>query len=143
MLNEMFSTKKICKQILTNPHCESKGHNFETFWRKTTWRINLVNKNSQAKAPHMFSALGPTASKTVIASHGLLFSRNVGKPYTDQSILLVFFDSIWKENTHKPSKAEAAKNFFFGVYVVGIICYDECFLFHVMTGRHFFIKVSR
>ena len=27
---------------------------------------------------------------------------------------------------------------FSSVYGIGTICFDECFLFHVMTGRHYF-----
>ena len=59
----------------------------------------------------MFSALGPTASKTVIASHGLLFSRNAGKPYTDQSILLVFLTPSEKKTHTNLQKQKLQKTF--------------------------------
>ena len=42
------------------------------------------------------------------------------------------------ETSHKPLKVEAAKNSFPGVYIIDTTCFDECFLFHVMTGRYYF-----
>ena len=54
-----------------------------------------------------------------------------------------FFYAIWKENTHKPSKVEAAKNVFSRLYVTGASCFDECF-FTLRDGWKvlFFIKVN-
>ena len=26
------------------------------------------------------------------------------------------------------------------LYVIGIACFDECFLFYVITGRHYFLQ---
>ena len=40
----------------------------------------------------------------------------------------------------------AAKTLFSSVYVIGTICFDEWFLFYVITGRHYFswkIKLSQ
>ena len=45
---------------------------------------------------------------------------------------------VWKETTHKPLKRAAAKNPFTSGYVIGATCFDECFLFYVITGRHYF-----
>ena len=45
---------------------------------------------------------------------------------------------IWKETTHKPLKVAAAKTLFSSVYVIGTTCFNECFLFYVITGRHYF-----
>ena len=42
---------------------------------------------------------------------------------------------VGKETTHKPLKVAAAKNFFFSGHVIAKTCFDECFLFHVITGR--------
>ena len=67
----------------------------------------------------------------------LLFSRNAKKTYTDQSILQ-FFYSLRKEKTCKPSKIAAAKSFSPSVCIIDITCFEECFLFHVITGRHCF-----
>ena len=41
--------------------------------------------------------------------------------------------------SYKPSKAAAAKNFYPRVYVIGTTCFKERFLFHVITGRHYFL----
>ena len=46
------------------------------------------------------------------------------------------------ETSHKPLKVEAAKKSFPGVYIIDTTCFDECFLFHVMTGRYYFQNKS-
>ena len=52
--------------------------------------------------------------------------------YTDG--ILQVFCSVWKETTGKPFKIAAAKNFFSCMYVIGTICFDECY---VINGRHY------
>ena len=49
------------------------------------------------------------------------------------------FDSVWKEEIHKPSKIAAAKNFFSSVYVTGTTDFDEWFLLNVITWKHYFL----
>ena len=51
-----------------------------------------------------------------------------------------FFYSVSKETTHKTSKVAATKNFSSSVYVVDTTCFDECFLFHLITGVIVFCK---
>ena len=46
--------------------------------------------------------------------------------------------SVWKETCHKPLKVAAAKNSFPNVYIIDATCFGECFLFYVITGRHYF-----
>ena len=49
--------------------------------------------------------------------------------------------SLWIRTTHKPSKVPIGKNFFPSAYVTVTACFDKCFLFHPITGRHcFFFK---
>ena len=50
----------------------------------------------------------------------------------------MFFQFVWKETTHKPLKVVASKNIFCSMYIIGRTCFDECFLFHVRNGRHYF-----
>ena len=45
---------------------------------------------------------------------------------------------VWKETIYKPLKVAAAKFLFSSVYVIGTTCFDECFLFYVISGRHYF-----
>ena len=47
--------------------------------------------------------------------------------------------SVWKETSDKPLKVTAAKKFFPSMYIIGKICFDFCFFFHVITGRHYFL----
>ena len=74
---------------------------------------------------------------------GLFFSSRTTKTHTDQNIIQVV-NFVWKEMSHNPLKAAAAKNFFPSLYVNGTTCLDGCFLFHVITGKHYWtFDVSR
>ena len=42
--------------------------------------------------------------------------------------------------THKASHVAAATNLFSNVYVIGITCFNQYFLFYVITGRHYFLQ---
>ena len=56
--------------------------------------------------------------------------------------------SVRIKTTHNPSKVAAAVcmcvlyvyMFFYSVYVVDATCFNECFLFHVITGKHYFLQ---
>ena len=62
---------------------------------------------------------------------------------TETNLYYKYLCSVWKEMTSKPLKIAASKIIFFSVYLTGKTCFDECFLFHMITGGHFFIKVCR
>ena len=47
--------------------------------------------------------------------------------------------SVREETSHKPLKAPAAKMPFPSMYIIDTTCLDVCFLFHVITGRHYFL----
>ena len=49
----------------------------------------------------------------------------------------IFLYPLVKEMTDKPSNVTAATNLFFSVYVIGMTCFNECFLFYVITERHY------
>ena len=48
------------------------------------------------------------------------------------------FHYVWNEATHKSLKVAALKTRFPSVYVIGKTCFNECFLLHVITRRHYF-----
>ena len=52
-----------------------------------------------------------------------------------QSILHFLLYSPVKEMTDKPTNRTAVANLFFSVYIIGMTCFDECFLFYVITER--------
>ena len=82
------------------------------------------------------SFIFPLKKNYACPSHKLyIFVRNV-KRIIIQSILL-FLYSLVKEMTDKPSNVTAATNLFFSVYVIGMTCFNECFLFYVITERHY------
>ena len=72
-----------------------------------------------------------------IGSLHLVFSGNPKKTHTDQ-VYYRFCYSVRKE-THQSSKVTTAKNIFSAVYVTVANCFDKYFLFHVITGRHYFL----
>ena len=43
-----------------------------------------------------------------------------------------------KKRPQKPLKVAATKTLISNVYVIGTTCFDECVLFYVITGRHYF-----
>ena len=43
-------------------------------------------------------------------------------------------NTINTKKTHKPLKVAAAKTIFSSEYVIATTCFDQCFLFHVITG---------
>ena len=47
---------------------------------------------------------------------------------------------VWKVTTHKPLKVAATTSLFSSVYVIGTICFDECFSFYVIHKRHYFSR---
>ena len=49
-----------------------------------------------------------------------------------------FFDFVRNETTHKPLKVAAPKTLFPIVYVIGKTYFDEYFLLHLTTERHYF-----
>ena len=49
------------------------------------------------------------------------------------------FYSVWKETSQKPLKVAAATTSFSGVCIIVKTCFDECFLLHIITGRHYFL----
>ena len=69
---------------------------------------------------------------------GHIFSVRAKKARTEQSTLN-FFYSVHIETTNKPSKEAAAKMLFCSVHVIDANCFNKCFLFHVITRRHYFL----
>ena len=67
----------------------------------------------------------------------LLTSRYAKKTRTDQSIPHVFLLCL-KRNDPQAFKSGSCKNPFSSVHVIGTTCFDKCFLFYVVTGRHCF-----
>ena len=48
------------------------------------------------------------------------------------------FYSVWKETSQRPLKVAAAKKSFPSVCTIDTTCFDECFWFHVITGKKYF-----
>ena len=59
------------------------------------------------------------------------------REYLCKKYAAFFLYSLVKEMTDKPSNVTVATNIFFIVYVIGMTCFNECFLFYVITERHY------
>ena len=68
---------------------------------------------------------------------GLLFSRNARETRIDQFVLWTFPFCL-KKTFHKPLEVAAAKEFFPIVCIIDTTYFKECYLFHVITRRHYF-----
>ena len=95
--------------------------------------INLHIVNSKQKSTYWELNLALTSSIYFL----FLPLEMQKKNQTDQSILLLFLLCLRRSNP-QPLKMAAAKSRFSNVYVIGTTCFDECFLFRVITRRHYF-----
>ena len=70
-------------------------------------------------------------------------SRERQRRLIQTKVCYKLFHSVWKETSHKPLKVGDAKmslkRSFPSVHNTDKTCFDECFLFHVITGRHYFL----
>ena len=66
------------------------------------------------------------------------FLKNVEKTYSAKWYCKGFY-SVWKETSHKPSKVVDIKNLLPSLYVIRTTCFDECFSFHVVIVKHYFL----
>ena len=70
-----------------------------------------------------------------------VFSRNAKKTQTDQGALQTFL-LCRRRNILQTFKSNSCKKSLFQVCnIIDTTCVDECFLFHVITARHFFIQL--
>ena len=69
---------------------------------------------------------------------GLLFSRNVKKAHT---VYYKLFYSVRIGTSPKPLKKAAAKKSFSGMHIIDVTCFDEYFLFHLITGNIIFRQI--
>ena len=81
--------------------------------------------------------------KTKFAPHKQYFfvflPLELQKRFQQTKVYHAFSYFAWKETTHKHLKMAASKTLFYSVYVIGTTCFDECFLFYVIAGRHYLL----
>ena len=71
-----------------------------------------------------------------VKSNQISINRKLNLPLTG-SIYFVLL--CLKRNDPQPFKKAAAKTFFSSVHITGKTCFNECFLFYVITGRYYFL----
>ena len=126
---------------------------------KTKWKSSFKRSVSATKiaesATNILELMFFTLNLQFVKSNQISIVRKLNLPLT-RSIYFVFLllemqkrlkktkvyhlfsYFVWKETTHKPVKVAAAKSCFSSVYVIGKTCFDEIFLFFVITGRYYF-----
>ena len=65
----------------------------------------------------------------------VFFSRNTKKTHTDQIILQIFLLCLKR----KKRLTRQLQKSFSQVYVTDTACFKECFLFHMILGRNYFL----
>ena len=68
----------------------------------------------------------------------LLFSTNAKKAHADQSIPRTFLLCL-KRNVLQSFKKSSCKKVLIRCVCIDPICFEECFLFHVISGKHYFL----
>ena len=70
----------------------------------------------------------------------LVFSSlEIKRRHIQTKVYYQLFYSVWKEASYKPWKVALAKKSFPSEYIMDTNCFDECFLFRVITGRNYFL----
>ena len=99
--------------------------------------LTIITKHSNLDVAAVLDP--PMINVPLMNSIYLIFCslENPKRTRADQSILHVFFFAFSKkEATHEPSIVATANIFFSSQHVISATCFDEWFLFHVITGRH-------
>ena len=65
-------------------------------------------------------------------------SREMQRRLIQTKVYYNLFYSVSKEASHKPLKVAGAKKSFPRVFIIDTTCFDECFLFYVITGKSMF-----
>ena len=70
-------------------------------------------------------------------------SREMQRRLIQPKAYYKLFHFIWKETSHKPLKVSPAKKYFLSLSTIDTTCFNECFLFQVITGRHYILYKFR
>ena len=82
---------------------------------------------------HLYLNLLPITSIYLI-----FFSLEMQRVLVQTKVCYELCYSLWKETCDKPLKVATAKKSFPNVYIIDTTYFNECFLFHVIAGRHNF-----
>ena len=111
------------------------GENTTNIWKLLFFTINLHFVTSNQISTYRKLNLPLTSS-----IYFVFLPLEMQKRLEQTKVYHAFSYFVWKETTHKPLKVAAAKTLFSSVYVIGTTCFDECFLFYVITGIQYFSR---
>ena len=77
-----------------------------------------------------------------IKSIYLVFSSRERKRRLIQTKIYYKLFYCLKRNISKSFKSDSCKKSFPSMYIIDKTCFDLCFLFHVIIGRHYFLRKS-
>ena len=69
----------------------------------------------------------------------VISSREMHRRLIQTKVYYKLFQSVWKEASHKTLKVAAAEKSFPSVFIIDTTCFDECFLFYVITRNNIFL----
>ena len=111
------------------------GENKASIWKLMFFTINLHFAKANQISTYRKLNLSLTSSIYFVF---LPLEMQKRLEQTKVKVYHSFSYLVCKETTNKLLKAVALKNLFSSVYVIGTTYFDECFLFYVITGRHYF-----
>ena len=102
-------------------------------------KINLQFDTSDQISPYRKLNLLPVSIIYLV-----VFSLEMQKRLLQTKAYYKLCFSVRKETSHKHLKVAAAKRSFLNVYIIDTTCFNECFLFCLITRRHyFFMQIYR
>ena len=97
------------------------------------FRINLHFVKSNQKSTYRKLNLHLTSS-----TYFVFLPLEMQKRLEQTKVYYSFSYFVWKETTHKSLKVAAAKTLLSRVCFIGATCFDESYLFYMITERHYF-----
>ena len=128
ILNEL---RNYNRKLFLCPPQKRRKHN--QHFKLLFFKINLHFGTSDYACTYGKLNLPPINSIFLVFS-----SRETQRRLMQTKVYYKLFYSVSKEASHKPLKVAAAKKSFPSVFIIDTTCFDECFLFHVITGNSIF-----
>ena len=136
----------IILSIFKRVHLSIVERKFKTFWKKY-WILFVKNGGWSPNCPdcnpldYQKQSRGRWKLNSLLINiiYLVVSSLEMQRRLIQTKVHYKIFYSISKETTHKPSKVAATENFSSNMYVIVTTCFSECFLFHMITGRHCFL----
>ena len=105
----------------------------------TYFKLLFLKKQIHSGASEQMPIYGKLDLLPIKCIYLVFSSRERQRKFIRTKVYYKLFYSVWKEASHKPLKVAAVKKSFPSMYIIGKNYSNLCFLFHVITGRHYFL----